>query len=63
MLEDKGYVGPADGAKPREVYENPTQSDGQSALSGGNGLDESEETPSVEKQPEEVKEGEEWEKV
>lgn len=24
MLENKGLVGPADGAKPREVYENPT---------------------------------------
>ena len=24
MLEDKGIVGPADGAKPREVYDSPT---------------------------------------
>jgi DNA segregation ATPase FtsK/SpoIIIE, S-DNA-T family len=44
MLEDKGFVGPADGAKPREVYENPT---GQlaSELPPSGGLDESEETP------------------
>jgi S-DNA-T family DNA segregation ATPase FtsK/SpoIIIE len=48
MLEDKGIVGPADGAKPREVYENSgaTPVSAQLAdLSGGNGLDESDEAP------------------
>ena len=43
MLEDKGIVGPADGAKPRDVYENPGVSTAD--LSGGTGLDESEEVP------------------
>ena len=45
MLEDKGIVGPADGAKPREVYENSGAAAPQAQLadlSGGNGLDESE---------------------
>ena len=46
MLEDKGIVGAADGAKPREVF---GQNLGANAdLSGGNGLDESEETPKQE---------------
>ncbi|OGZ68734.1 MAG: hypothetical protein A3D44_01920 [Candidatus Staskawiczbacteria bacterium RIFCSPHIGHO2_02_FULL_42_22] len=54
MLEDKGIVGAADGAKPREVYgDNATTADPN--LSGGTGMDESENVP---------KEGEEgWQKV
>ena len=53
MLEDKGIVGAADGAKPREVYgEN---MDANADLSGGStGMDESEDTP---------KQSEQWEKV
>ncbi len=47
MLEDKGFVGPADGAKPREVYETPTQAR-TADLSGGTGMDESEEVPKEE---------------
>ena len=43
MLEDKGIVGPADGAKPREVYGN--QPKAQLADIEGGGLDESEELP------------------
>ncbi len=44
MLEDKGIVGPADGAKPRDVYgDNPGVKLG--GLQDGGGLDESEETP------------------
>ncbi|MBX4200899.1 DNA translocase FtsK [Candidatus Parcubacteria bacterium] len=59
MLEDKGIVGPADGAKPREVYENsgsaaPVQAQ-LADLSGGNGRDESEEVPK--------KTADGWEKV
>lgn len=54
MLEDQGIVGPADGAKPREVYGE--QSKAQMADTGPSGLDESEETPKV-------AEGENWEKA
>lgn len=43
MLEDKGIVGPADGAKPREVYKD--RAEAQLADIPGGGLDESEETP------------------
>jgi len=43
MLEDKGIVGPADGAKPREVYGEPSKA--QMADTSGGGLDESEELP------------------
>ena len=44
MLEDKGIVGAADGAKPREVYgDNATTADPN--LSGGTGMDESENVP------------------
>ncbi len=54
MLEDKGIVGPADGAKPREVYENSPQAQlADTTLTGG--LDESEDTPK--------KNEEGWEKV
>jgi S-DNA-T family DNA segregation ATPase FtsK/SpoIIIE len=53
MLEDKGIVGPADGAKPRDVYGD--NHGAQLADVAGGGLDESEELP---------KEGEDgWEKV
>jgi len=52
MLEDKGIVGPADGAKPREVYGD--QPKAQLASIEGGGLDESEELP---------KEETKWEKV
>lgn len=51
MLEDKGIVGPADGAKPREVYGDKGKA--QLADIEGGGLDESEQVP---------KEGG-WEKV
>ncbi len=55
MLEDKGIVGAADGAKPREVY---GENQGANAdMSGGTGLDESEEPPV----PKEGEDG--WEKV
>ena len=43
MLEDKGIVGPADGAKPREIYGDKPES--QLADITGGGLDESEEVP------------------
>jgi len=43
MLEDKGIVGAADGAKPREVYGD--QPKAQLANIEGGGLDESEELP------------------
>ncbi|MEK7124083.1 MAG: DNA translocase FtsK 4TM domain-containing protein, partial [Patescibacteria group bacterium] len=49
MLEDKGIVGPADGAKPREVYGNlPARAgipNARLADIGGGGPDESEESP------------------
>lgn len=54
MLEDKGIVGPADGAKPRKVYGDKTTGAQLADIQGG-GLDESEQTP---------KQGDEgWEKV
>jgi S-DNA-T family DNA segregation ATPase FtsK/SpoIIIE len=43
MLEEKGIVGPADGAKPREVFANIGDSTGVKMIPGG-GLDESEKT-------------------
>ncbi len=46
MLEDKGIVGPADGAKPREVYGDQPQA--KLADIGGGGLDESEQLPKEE---------------
>ncbi len=55
MLEEKGIVGAADGAKPREVFgEQP-----KSALADieGGGLDESEEAPK------QTEQGADWEKV
>jgi len=56
MLEDKGIVGPADGAKPREVYENSTQTNVK--MVPGGGLDESETPKAVE-----AEEDEDWTKV
>ncbi|MEK7080541.1 MAG: DNA translocase FtsK 4TM domain-containing protein [Patescibacteria group bacterium] len=53
MLEDKGLVGPADGAKPREVYERPGVSFADTKLKAS--LDESE-MPSAE-------EDSDWKKV
>ena len=52
MLEEKGIVGAADGAKPREVFGEQPQ--GKLAEIEGGGLDESEEAP---------KQDENWEKV
>jgi len=47
MLEEKGIVGPADGAKPREVFaDSAERGDATKAhLISGGGLDESEEEP------------------
>ena len=44
MLEEKGFVGPADGAKPRDVYENATGATKANFGPGTepSGLDESE---------------------
>jgi len=53
MLEDKGFVGPADGAKPREVYEHAGVSFADTKLKAS--LDESEE-PAAE-------EDSDWKKV
>lgn len=52
MLEDKGIVGPADGAKPREVYGNQARAQ-MANLPPSGGLEESEEIPKEEN----------WEKV
>lgn len=54
MLEDKGIVGAADGAKPREVYGDNTDITPKSESLEPGGLDESEDTPKVE---------DNWEKV
>ncbi len=46
MLEEKGIVGPADGAKPREVYGDPSMGSGQAvklADTPGRGLEETQE--------------------
>ncbi len=56
MLEDKGIVGAADGAKPREVYgDNAATAPKSESLEQG-GLDESEDTPKA-------VEDKDWEKV
>ena len=65
MLEDKGIVGPADGAKPREVYGDTGEASKVELVSGG-GLDEAEELSANEEkveveEPEEDPEG--WKKV
>ncbi|OGZ65543.1 MAG: hypothetical protein A2822_03330 [Candidatus Staskawiczbacteria bacterium RIFCSPHIGHO2_01_FULL_41_41] len=56
MLEDQGVVGPADGAKPRDVYGEPSKA--QMADTGPSGLDESEELPKTA-----AAESETWEKI
>lgn len=57
MLEEQGIIGPADGAKPREVYGDRATSASVKMIPGG-GLDESEDG-SVE--PEEAEDG--WKKI
>jgi len=42
MLEDRGIVGPADGAKPREVYEDRGEAVNDLKMIPGGGLDETE---------------------
>ena len=54
MLEEKGIVGPADGAKPREVYGDRGDSTKVDLIPGG-GLDETEDGS--------VKREDGWEKV
>ena len=44
MLEEQGIVGPADGAKPREVFADRGEAAKANLIPGG-GLDESEEEP------------------
>jgi len=69
MLEDKGIVGAADGAKPREVYGDPSTGSGQATHGAklanieGGGLDESEESfgAAQDKSPKEGEDG--WQKV
>lgn len=57
MLEDKGIVGPADGAKPRAVYADKVQL-ANSSLQGN--FDESENLPTG---GQDLPEGEDWQKV
>jgi S-DNA-T family DNA segregation ATPase FtsK/SpoIIIE len=59
MLEEKGIVGPADGAKPREVYGDKGGNSGLQLVPGG-GPDESEGPAKVEAEEEE---NEDWKKV
>jgi DNA segregation ATPase FtsK/SpoIIIE, S-DNA-T family len=61
MLEERGIVGPADGAKPREVYGDKGGTVADVELVPGGGPDESEE--SEEKVKAEEEEDGEWEKV
>lgn len=56
MLEDKGIVGPADGAKPREVYADKIDAEAITNPGGGGGFDESEQVPQEESD-------DEWKKV
>ena len=61
MLEEQGIVGPADGAKPREVYGSSgikPKTSGSVELVSGGGPDESESEEAI---PEE--EGDNWRKV
>ena len=59
MLEEKGIVGPADGAKPREVYGDKGGVSNVELVPGG-GPDESESTEKVEAEEEE---DDDWKKV
>ena len=65
MLEEKGIVGPADGAKPREVYGDKsggTVADAE--LVPGGGPDESEsEEPEVPEHQEQKEEPDDWKKL
>jgi S-DNA-T family DNA segregation ATPase FtsK/SpoIIIE len=67
MLEDRGIVGPADGAKPREVYGEPTGTEITGVEPGKKTEEETEDTEdandSEEAEEEETEEKEEWEKV
>ena len=59
MLEEKGIVGPADGAKPREVYGDKGGVEGTDVkMIETGGLDESEDTPKVDEEDDD-----EWQKV
>jgi len=60
MLEEKGIVGPADGAKPREVYGDKGGSVADVELVPGGGKDESEE---ISKTDVVAEEDDEWKKV
>ena len=67
MLEEKGIVGPADGAKPREVYGDSAgrKTVADVELVPGGGIDESEESEESEEKitAEEEPEEEDWKKV
>jgi hypothetical protein len=60
MLEEQGVVGPADGAKPREVFAD--KADITSLGRKESGFDESEDLSS-EASAKEEEEGSEWQKV
>ena len=64
ILEERGIVGPADGAKPREVYGDKGNDSGLELVPGG-GTDESEELPKEkpEVSAEEESEQDDWKKV
>ncbi len=66
MLEEQGIVGPADGAKPREVYENAgsiNSSLSNKSNSQESGFDESEQTVEASEDAEESEEDSQWKKV
>ncbi len=67
ILEEKGIVGPADGAKPREVYENSGSSSGSISnvqLVPGGGRDESEsEEAEVPEHQQQEEQPDDWKKV
>jgi len=64
MLEEKGIVGPADGAKPREVYGDRANGVANIELVPGGGRDESEsEEPEVPEHEEQVEKPDDWKKV
>ncbi len=64
MLEEKGIVGPADGAKPREVYGDKGGGVADVELVPGGGRDESEsEEPEVVEHEEQEEKPDDWKKV
>lgn len=64
MLEEQGIVGPADGAKPREVYDNASTNSGKVDLVPGGGRDESEsEEAEVVEHREQKEEDDDWKKM